>query len=209
MKAKRLARVFLNLVCAFVALVAITALVGMFGPRIAHHKLLKNKAKEAKEYCETHHMNTRYCALVDFSVYSGMHRFFIWDFDKNRIVYAGPVCHGYGKGGWEIVKPKFSNKPGSYRSSLGKYRIGEASRTRQTGKHCYRIDGLEASNSNARRRGIVIHGTVPQYPLLPFPIPLSKRGPSTGCFTLSADGMNAIDGIMKKNTNVLLYAFCE
>ena len=54
MKAKRLARVFLKLACAFVVLVAITALVGTFGPRIAHHKLLKDKSQEAKELSLIH-----------------------------------------------------------------------------------------------------------------------------------------------------------
>ena len=50
---------------------------------------------------------------------------------------------------------KFSNKEGSYQSSLGKFIINE-SYYGDFGK-AYRLDGLDSTNNQARKRAIVLH----------------------------------------------------
>jgi hypothetical protein len=56
-----------------------------------------------------------------------------------------------------LNKNKFSNRPGSNLSSLGKYRITNEIHNMSIGREGLVVDGLESSNSNARIRKILIH----------------------------------------------------
>ena len=44
-------------------------------------------AVKAEAYCQQNGYRTDYCFLVDFDVHSGKNRFFVWDFEKQKIVY--------------------------------------------------------------------------------------------------------------------------
>ncbi len=100
----------------------------------------------------------RFWAIVDFDLHSSKPRMFVFDVVAETI--ASYLCaHGKGSEG-----PKddgyaevFSNSSGSKASSLGIYRCAE---TYNSTKNAYslRLDGLEATNSNARSRAIVVHG---------------------------------------------------
>ncbi len=106
-------------------------------------------------YALQNNMSTEYCFLVDMSLPSGRNRFFIYDLNKNSIVYAGLVAHGSCNETF-IARPRFSNESKSGCSSLGKYKVGEFYKGKY-GKS-FRLHGLDNCNSNAYKRAVVIHG---------------------------------------------------
>lgn len=93
--------------------------------------------------------------IVDMTQSSEKSRFYIVD-SKTGNVEAISVAHGAGSDPQNTgFAHYFSNVPDSHMSSLGAYLIQEKYR----GKHgpSLRLDGLEASNNNARNRTIVLH----------------------------------------------------
>lgn len=93
-------------------------------------------------------------SIVDFSLPSYRKRLFVIDLDNYRVLYNTYVAHGVNSGK-EYAKD-FSNKPSSYKSSLGFYET----RNTYIGEHGYslRLNGLEKGiNDNANSRDIVIH----------------------------------------------------
>jgi hypothetical protein len=85
----------------------------------------------------------------------------------------------------------FSNENGSNKSSLGMYLTGEL----YEGKHglSMRLDGMEPTNSNARRRAIVMHGA--DYVSPKVIRQQGRLGRSLGCPALE---MGAIERIVKE-----------
>jgi hypothetical protein len=98
--------------------------------------------------------NERYFTIVDFTQHSSRKRLYVIDTDKFDVVYKTLCSHGKNTGGEQAEK--FSNKIGSLQSSLGFFIANET----YSGKFdlAMRLDGLEYCNSNARDRGIVVHG---------------------------------------------------
>lgn len=166
-------------------------------------KLRPERPAEAYAYCQQNGLNTRLCILVDYGIHSGLDRLFVWDFDKQQVVFACPVAHGKGHG-QDKKTPSFSNDPNSWLSSLGKCRIAE----RYKGRFgiAYRLDGLEESNSNVRKRCIVLHQfwTVPPYPIHPL-----YSGRSKGCVMVAKKSMNQLDELLGGEKDVLLYTYCD
>jgi hypothetical protein len=68
----------------------------------------------------------------------------------------GLVTHGSGKSGLPEGAREYSNVEGSLLSSLGKYKTGKSYQG-QFGL-AYKLYGLEATNGNAYKRFIVLHG---------------------------------------------------
>ncbi len=94
-------------------------------------------------------------AVIDYSQPSTARRLWIFDLQRKRLLLSDYVAHGRRSG--ENFAQSFSNREGSYQSSLGLFRTAESYR----GKHGYslRMDGLEPGlNDLARERAIVIHG---------------------------------------------------
>lgn len=94
-------------------------------------------------------------AVIDYSQPSTARRLWIFDLQRKRLLLRDYVAHGRRSG--ENFAQSFSNREGSYQSSLGLFRTAESYR----GKHGYslRMDGLEPGvNDLARERAIVIHG---------------------------------------------------
>ncbi len=99
--------------------------------------------------------NPNYITMIDFSRHSGAKRFFLVERATGKVeatmtahgVNSDPDRDGYAQ--------YFSNTPNSRKSSLGSYIVEE----RYVGKHgaSLRMDGLEATNSNARARAVVLH----------------------------------------------------
>ena len=115
-------------------------------------------------------------AVIDYSQPSTARRLWIFDLRKQALVLQDLVAHGQKSG--ENFATRFSNRVGSYQSSLGLFRTQES----YQGKHGYslRMDGLEPGvNDRARERAIVIHAADYVNPLW------SKRqgriGRSQGC----------------------------
>jgi hypothetical protein len=116
--------------------------------------------------------------IVDFSAYSSTPRFHIVDFESGKI--RSLLCtHGRGSDpeneGW---LKNFSNDHGSAATSRGAY----VTRLWYQGKHglSMRLLGLEADNSNAEDRAIVVHGAWYAEPRMI--TEYGKLGRSEGCF---------------------------
>lgn len=146
----------------------------------------------------------RYVILVDFSKPSGENRLKIYDCKSHYIIYSSVVQHGNG-GGSTKEKPVFSNRIGSNCSSLGLYKITSFGKMKSFPVDCFRLKGLSSTNSNAEKRGIVIHPTLSSS--LPFKmhyLPLTDE--NHGCFGVSFETMNVIRELYSKGT-IYLYAF--
>ncbi len=130
------------------------------------------RAQELKEYCIKKGYNTKIGILVDYSVHSGCCRYVVWDFKTNKALVQSICAQGCGKGK-SRGKGLFSNEIGSLCSSLGHYKIGNE-RTMNTikGRPAFNLTGLDATNSNAEVRGILLHPAhLPSFPIFPFHIP--------------------------------------
>ena len=159
------------------------------------------RAAEAFDYAKRHKMNGNYVLLVDYSIPSGTPRMFVWSYEKNRVVARTYVMHGIG-GGSTAEIPVFSNKVGSECSSLGKFKVTKAHGSKI--KRSFRLQGLERSNSNAFRRGIMIHRStwVDRFCSKEY-IPLHKPS-CQGYITVSSRGMNYLEKLIKSESKPLL-----
>lgn len=99
----------------------------------------------------------RYHAIFDVGQHASKKRFFIFD-GLTGTVQPYHAAHGSGSegtknDGWAT---EFSNTPESKMTSLGMYQCAE----KYVGKHgiSMKLDGLQSTNSNARKRAIVVHG---------------------------------------------------
>lgn len=163
--------------------------------------------KALLEYCKSKRFNTHYCIFVNYSIQSGNSRFFIYDFEKQEIIYKCRCAHGLG-GGSTARKPVFSNSYGSLCSSLGKFVISGVGSANF--RNSFRVKGLDESNSNAARRGILIHAgrNVTRHKLLPWML-LSKT--SEGCLTITKEGLSKLHDIYNSENNkrILIYSYNE
>ena len=97
--------------------------------------------------------NKNYLTIIDFTRPSTVKRCHVIDLRSGE-VESLLVAHARNTG---VDRAEhFSNENGSNKSSLGIYLTGEL----YQGKHglSMRLDGMEPTNDNARRRAIVMHG---------------------------------------------------
>ena len=159
-----------------------------------------------KEYCIKKGLNSEICILVDFSEFSGDERLYIYNLKKNYIEDSGRVAQGIGKNGL-FSKASFSNEPESWESSLGRYKTGRL-RTLNIPEFnnvpCIEVHGLDPTNSNAHKRGIVIHpGLLTSKKTVTPCEPFSK-----GCFTVGQETFDEIKALTQKSKEpILLYAY--
>ena len=129
-----------------------------------------------------------YFFYVDYGLDNRTARGYVFDMKAMKLV-EGPftVAHGSGSSVRRNTVPtRFSNKPGSYRSSLGLYVAQETYtfRGRASGRRYssigLRMNGVSGSfNDAARRRGIVSHGA-------PY-VTARDAGRSQGCPAMEED----------------------
>ena len=163
-----------------------------------------------KEYCRKKDLSENYVIVVDYSKPSGKHRFFVCDLKKEKIIASSLCAHGSGRGS-TMVNPVFSNEVGSNCSSLGHYKITGRHKMSSLGLPSFRLQGLDTSNSNAMKRGILIHSaklvSYCRLGIYHFYLPLDKRI-SSGCFAIDIDMMDIVgDLVDKEKKPILLYAF--
>ena len=146
-----------------------------------------------KEYAVQNGYSTKYCFLVDMSLPSGQNRFIVYDLETGAIASSGLAAHGSCNQKF-LSRAKFSNARECGCTSLGKYKVGEFYNG-QYGKS-FRLYGLDQSNSNAFKRGVVIHGhdCVPNEEI--YPRVLCN---SFGCVMVSNDFFNRLSGIIKNS----------
>jgi len=170
---------------------------------------LETKSAEALAYCKKNNLSTAYCVLIDMKMHSGKKRAYLWDFKKDTVALAGMCSHGCCSNPWGETttksNPSFSNVPDSHCSSLGKYKVGARGYS-SWGIHVnYKLLGLEATNSNAFKREIVLHSweEVPGEEVYPVGIP-----EGWGCPAVSNVFMATLDSKLKSSEiPVLLWIF--
>ncbi len=139
-------------------------------------------------------------AVVDFTLPSKSPRMYLVDL-RARTVHSVLVAHGLGSDpdytGWLI---RFSNVPGSLATSAGGYVTGPA----YVGEHGHslRLQGLDATNSNAEDRAIVIHSA--WYVSQERALSTGKIGRSDGCFAVAQTSLEQV--LSHLGTGRFLYA---
>ena len=153
---------------------------------------------QANDFASRNGFSTQYCFLIDMSIPSGRNRFFVYDLQKQTIYMSALVAHGCCNTTF-ISKPKFSNAANSGCSSLGKYKVGEL----YNGKYgkSLRLYGLDNSNSNAFKRGVVIHGykDVPDKEIYP-----QVLCNSLGCPMVSFSFFSKVTNLVQKSDKPIL-----
>jgi hypothetical protein len=172
---------------------------------ITNNKISAERTNEALAFCKQNKMDTSIAIMVDMSIHSGKNRIFVYDFKQKEITIEGLCAHGVG-GGSTPTKPVFSNKEGSYCTSLGKYKVKGRSYSNWGINIHYKMYGLEKTNSNAFKRIVVLHSytPVPNQEIYP----QTLFGQSAGCPVLSDGTMRKIDALLKtKKKPVLLWIY--
>ncbi len=154
---------------------------------------LKQQADALRTYLANNNYNTEYCFLIDMSLPSGKKRFFIYNLKTNMVMESAMVTHGIGSkvnGSDETLR--FSNEENSLQTSLGRYKIG-ASYNGCFGLS-YKLTGLDATNSNAAARAVVIHAhsSIPTTETYPVPI-----GESFGCPSVAPEFLATLTTYIK------------
>ena len=141
-----------------------------------------------------------YCFLVDMSIPSGKNRFFIYNLKMDSIELSSLVAHGFGstrKNSYDALV--FSNTPNSFKTSLGKYKIGYA--YKGSFGLSYKLYGLDSTNSKAFERTIVLHADqlVPEKEVSPYHI-----FQSAGCPTVSPSFLGVLTNYIKASRKPIL-----
>jgi len=166
--------------------------------------------EEAKAFCKKKRFNKDYYFLLDYSLPSGKNRFYIYDFEKEKIVDAKLVTHGacdVFNDNWDPWdSASFSDRPNSHCSSKGKYKIGKRDYSGWGINVKYWIKGLENSNKSAEKRVVVLHswGLVSEEEIYPQYSPLSW-----GCPAVSNKFMEKLDEMLKKTRRPVLLWIIE
>jgi hypothetical protein len=165
--------------CAFKAEEASWRKKTSFTGQEATSRQVQRHAVAAAAFIKQHRYNTHLCFLVDMSLPSGGNRFFVYNLEKDTVEAAGVVAHGRCNENW-LKGRKYSNVNGSGCTSLGRYKVGKP----YTGRFglAYKLYGLDATNSNAFERYVVLHSHEC--------VPLSEISPdeicqSDGCPTVA------------------------
>lgn len=165
--------------------------------------------REAWQYCQKNNLNEHIFILIDLGVHSGLKRFFIYDFKKNKVLKSFMVSHGCGNSSWGETFTKdsvqVSNEPDSHCSSIGKYIILNRGISQWGIKVNYLLQGKDKTNSNALSRAIVLHSweEIPNEEIYPKGTP-----EGWGCPAVSNESMKEIDSLLRKNKNkkILLWS---
>ena len=138
--------------------------------------------------------------IVDYSRLSREKRLWVIDVATGEILARELVAHGRNSGGDRA--DRFSNREGSYQSSIGTFVTGGT----YTGKHgrSLRLRGLDAGlNDNALSRAIVIHGA--DYVNEGIVRQLGRLGRSLGCPALAPAATNRIIDLIRDGTTFFAY----
>lgn len=194
----------------FVSLVILSGLAAIsFTFKTNSENTVSSKGKQALEYCQKNGMNTDFCILVDMNIHSGKNRFFVYQFKNDSVLQSGLCAHGCCDEPWgeDNTKetPLFSNVPESHCSSLGKYKIGGRGYSNWGINVNYKLHGLDATNSKAYARIIVLHSWIDIQENEVYP---NGTPEGWGCPAVSNKLMKYVDAKLKKaNKSVLFWVY--
>jgi hypothetical protein len=170
-------------------------------PETAWMKALRDRGSEAAAYTKQKGFNTQLAFLLDMNIPSGSPRFFVYDLQADSIRMEGLVTHG-SCNEWWLSKIKYSNVEGSGCTSLGRYKIGKSYHGR-----CglaWKLHGLDAGNSNAFARYVVLHG----HECVPEEATEEEICQSLGCPTVAPSFLQSLKPIINNSTKpVLLWIY--
>lgn len=161
---------------------------------------LRRQANMIRDYAKANNYSMEYCFLVDMSIPSGKNRFFVYNMRKDSLEFSALVAHGFGSTqkdcGDQLV---FSNNNYSFKTSLGKYKIGKPYKG-QYGLS-YKLYGLDSTNNRAFERAIVLHSDqhVPEKETFP-----GKIFQSAGCPTVSPLFLPILGSFIKSSQKPIL-----
>lgn len=162
---------------------------------------LRQKADAAKKFTAQKGFNQNTAFFIEMGLASGVNRFFVYDLQKDSILYKGLVAHGNCFEYW-LEGRRYSNVVGSGCTSLGKYKIGIP----YTGKfgYSYKLQGLDSTNSNAFERTVVLHS----HSCIPDNETTDEICQSNGCPTVSPGFLSTLKSIINNSKKpVLLWIY--
>jgi hypothetical protein len=145
--------------------------------------------------------NDNVISIIDFSIPSNKKRLFVIDMISGKLLYNTFVSHGRNSG--KAVATRFSNRPGSFMSSLGFYITGGT----YFGEHGYslRLVGIEKGiNDKALKRGIVMHSA--DYVEEDYIQQRGYSGRSEGCPAIPAEFQQQVIETIKDGSCLFLYS---
>ncbi|PVH24466.1 murein L,D-transpeptidase catalytic domain family protein [Sphingobacterium corticibacter] len=148
-----------------------------------------------------HRTKKELITVIDFTLPSTEKRLYVIDLKNKKLLHHSVVAHGRNTG--ENYATNFSNKHGSFQSSLGFYVTAE---TYQGGNgYSLRLDGLEKGiNDQARARAIVMHGA--DYCNVNLAKSMGRLGRSYGCPALPREINAAVINTIKGGSMMYIYA---
>lgn len=167
-----------------------------------------SKSTTAFSYAKANKMDTTVCFLINMRIHSGRKRFAVWDFKGDSVMQEMVVAHGSagvkGLPESKADRPTFSNIPGSYASSLGRYRVGKRSYSNWGINVHYKLHGLDSTNSNVFRRIVVLHSYIGINQAEVYP---EEPTTSLGCPMVSNEDMLELDKLLKTKKDVLMWIY--
>ena len=145
--------------------------------------------------------NKNIITVIDFTLPSTEKRMFVIDLKNKKVLFNNIVSHGRNSG--EKYATSFSNRHGSYQSSLGFY---TTENTYQGGNgYSLVLNGLEKGiNDQAKPRAVVIHGA--DYCSQSVINATGRLGRSYGCPALPRELTKPIINTIKNGSMVFIYA---
>ena len=145
--------------------------------------------------------NKNIITIIDFTLPSSEKRMVVLDLAKKQVLFHTIVSHGRNSG--EKYATSFSNKHGSYQSSLGFY-LTENTYFGANG-YSLRLEGLEKGiNDQAKPRAVVIHGA--DYCSEEVIKSTGRLGRSYGCPALPREINEAVIDTIKNGSLLYIYA---
>ena len=138
--------------------------------------------------------------IVDFSKPSSEKRLWIYDLEKNKLLFHTYVAHGIKSG--LLLPTFFSNKINSHASSIGIYHTNAT----YIGHHglSLKLRGLDDEfNQNAYSRNIVVHGA--WYVSEDFLKKYGRLGRSWGCPAVPNEIIEPIINVLKDGSLLIVY----
>ncbi|MGE7773408.1 murein L,D-transpeptidase catalytic domain family protein [Chitinophaga sp. NPDC101104] len=140
-------------------------------------------------------------SIIDFSLPSTSKRLFVIDLEEGKVLFNTLVSHGRNSG--KAMATSFSNRPESFKSSLGFYVTGDT----YQGQHGYslRLEGTELGiNDKAMERGIVMHAA--DYVNDKLGKAQGYIGRSLGCPAVPVNVHKKIIGSIRNGTCLFIYS---
>ncbi len=145
--------------------------------------------------------NPNIVTIADYSQSSNQKRLYVIDLKNKKLLFNTYVAHGRNTGA-EFAK-SFSNKEGSYKSSLGFFVTQEPITGLHTGLSL-QIDGVEKGfNDHAVQRAIIFHTA--EYATENFIKKYGRLGRSYGCPSVPPEMNKPIIETIKEGTCLFIY----